>query len=70
MSKTHKYTELIFFGLLWLFLLAFIIGVFRGCSNMLDENNAIHSECKKTSLVVIGNKGHASQVYDCTGVDR
>lgn len=34
-----------------------------------NKNELIKDNCKATSLVVIGNKGNATPVYDCSGVN-
>lgn len=47
----------------------FIYGVVVGAQAMSKENTSIREGCKETELVVIGNKGHATKVYDCSGKD-
>jgi len=44
----------------------FFIGAFLGAKNMTKENASIIDNCIKTEMYVIGNKGYATPVYDCS----
>jgi len=44
---------------------ALIAAIVVGASNMVSENSEVRSNCVKTTMVVIGNKGHVTPVYDC-----
>lgn len=46
-----------------------LMAVFAGASKMNTTNQSIYDGCKETDLVVIGNKGHLTKVYDCAGVE-
>lgn len=54
---------LVLFTILMLILL--LIGVFKGVSTINKNNEKLKTNCKPTELYIIGNKGHASRVYDC-----
>ena len=49
-----------------LILIAVIYGIVQGTINMTNANNALKTDCVKTQMYVIGNKGHQSAVYDCS----
>ena len=49
---------------------ALVIGIIAGAMRMHDENSSIKNNCVKTQLVIIGNKGHASPVYDCSKKEK
>ena len=52
-----------FFAVVFAILVA---GIIRGGVKMNNENASIKNDCIKTNLVIIGNKGHVTSVYDCS----
>ena len=46
-----------------------VAGIIRGGIRMNNENASIKNDCIKTDLVVIGNKGHVTKVYDCSSIE-
>jgi hypothetical protein len=49
-----------------IFIFGFVVAVIIGGMRMTKENSAVRNNCVKTELVVIGNKGHKTPVYDCS----
>ena len=54
--------------ILSLIALWFIAAIMVGAYNMIDNNEQIRQNCVKTTLVVIGNKGHSTPVYNCKDI--
>lgn len=45
----------------------FLLFLARGIIHHTKTNNELIQNCVKTEMYVIGNKGHRSVVYDCSG---
>lgn len=58
--------ETYFFGTIILIFVILIGSIVWGGVRMYNTNTDIKEKCKKTEMVVIGFKGHAFPVYDCS----
>lgn len=56
-------------GIIITMFISLVIAIVVGGTKMVKQTNQIKTECVKTTLIVIGNKGHATPVYDCAKKD-
>lgn len=56
-------------GLLILLIVGLIFLIGFAVKEKNEQNNQIRNECEPTELIVIGNKGTRTRVYDCSGIE-
>lgn len=57
-------------AIFFVFLIVFFVAVFNGATSQHGRNTKIKETCEPTELVVIGNRGRATRVYDCSELTK